>query len=191
MPYAAAYASTYASPASFDAPYGEVGWGRLVSDDGCSWSPITALDDANTNRRAPAARAASRRPTVCVTFASKVVIGSAIESGIPARAARCTTASAPVSAVRTRPASRSEPRTRSWVTPRRYAEDPIERSSRTRTVQPPATRMRARFEPTNPAPPVMTASGASGRATDPVASALDGNADDRRGLRDPADVLHE
>ena len=96
-----------------------MGWGRSVSSLGGGWSPAAAFDEANTNRRTPASRAASSSPTDHATLASNVPSGSRTESSIPARAARWTMASAPSTAERTASGSASEPRTSSCGTPSR------------------------------------------------------------------------
>jgi len=78
-----------------------------------------AFDEAKTNRRAPARRAASSTPSVWATLTSKVPSGSLTESGMPARAARWTIASTPATDSATAARSANGARTRSWGTPSR------------------------------------------------------------------------
>ena len=122
-------------------------------------APYTEEDEATTTWAPPAWRAASSTRSVPVAFTSWVATGSSSERGTEARAARCTTASAPPTARRSAWSSRIEPSMSSTPsTPSMLSARPVERSSRTttRSTAGEADRARHRLAPMKPAPPVTT-----------------------------------
>src|SRR6056297_60892 len=111
--------------------------------------------------RLPWRRAASSTITVPVALAWWLASGSATLRGTLPRAARCTTASAPANARSRASSSRMVPSTkvsRVGSSPSRLARLPLERSSITATesTAPMASSCAHRFDPMNPAPPVIT-----------------------------------
>jgi hypothetical protein len=108
-PYDPAKAEHSPSPASFEAPYGDSGRGTLSSRVGGSTSPSGAFEEANTNPRTPASRAARSAWSVPRTLTSTSTAGSSTEATTSVWAARCTTYSAPAQAARSAARSRTSP----------------------------------------------------------------------------------
>src|SRR3984885_15393792 len=128
-------------------------------------APYTDEDDDTMTWGKPPRRAASSTIMVPVALTWWVAMGSANERGTDARAARWTTASAPVMTLSSWSASRMEPsRSSTEGVAGRFWREPVERSSRASTWSTKScwSSNRQRFAPMKPAPPVTTTFTAGG-----------------------------